>query len=119
MIDELILDTTPTNEPCAQVGTDQYYKNTMAEARAHILQIQAQLTPPLGVTFAIQGHPHDFGTYHQIHVSYNDQIPEHRQYISKLESEAPEDWTSHSKQYLKDLGYPFGPLEKPIKPKQD
>ena len=65
MRDSLELDCTPIDEPCAQVGSEDYAKNARLECKAFAAQLMRTFgEPPPGCSFKITSNPHDFGTYH-------------------------------------------------------
>jgi len=83
----------PANEKCAQVGSDDFYKNCMAECHAFIKAIQKKIVEePRWARLSIKANPHDFGTYYEVVCYYDDEHPESLEYALKCESEAPSTW---------------------------
>jgi len=103
--------TTPHNEPCAQVGDPNYTMYARMETRAFINQlIRENGTPPEGVEFRITKNPHDFGTYLDVAIRFDENEDEQADYAYKVEGNTPEKWDVLAIKELKELGYPL--LEK-------
>lgn len=62
------LSGTPSEEPCAQVGTHRDASDwSRHEARAYIAAMIAVFgQAPEGYTFKVKANPHDFGTYYTV-----------------------------------------------------
>lgn len=91
--DYLTLGSTPTAEPCAQVGQPDYMERTLQEGKRFIRQLIKQFgEPPEGASLRLKGFPHDFGTYHEVVVWYDDDYPKAVDYAFLLEAETPEYW---------------------------
>lgn len=102
MKDHLTLGTTPCDEPCAQVGKDDYYEQMRREALVYKKQLLRMFgDPPRNIRLMIKSFPHDFGTYHELCVIYDDEIEEEVDYAYKLEDELPEHWDEEAKIELK------------------
>ena len=98
--------TTPHGEPCAQVGTANYEKDSMIEAIAMINQITRRVGRPIGTCrFGVIGCSHDFGTYHDIAIRFEDERPEEVDYVEKVQSLDLENWDDIAIQELKEKGY--------------
>ena len=100
------LDMTPYDEPCAQVGDEAYRENVRLEFAA----IKAQLIrmfgePPAGAYLKSQSAPHDFGTYYELAVVYNDESEEASEYVSRVENDFPASWDAEAKAFLQSHGY--------------
>ena len=93
MIDELFLSTTPVNEPCAQLGAQDYLRQTRAECRAFIGQLHRQFgEPPSGAWLKVRRCPHDFGTYHELVVRFDDTNEQAVDFAYRLENDLPLHW---------------------------
>ena len=91
MRDYLSLGATPAEEPCAQVGRDDYQQLYRAECNRYIAQLRRMFgKEPKGAKLAIKAFPHDFGTYHEV-VCYFEG-PEAQDYAFKLENNLPSRW---------------------------
>jgi len=108
MRDFIELDTTPCDEPCFQIGSDDYYKQTRIEAKVFIEQlIRIFGEGTENNYFSIKSNPHDFGTYHSLAVYYNDNDEESVDYAYNIEGNTPEKWDEEAIKELKELGYDF------------
>jgi hypothetical protein len=110
MRDQFELGTTvPHDEPCAQLGGNEYSKFSKMEAKALINQITRIIgQPPNGSGLKIISCPHDFGTYYDVAVVYNDEDEESEAYMLNVESSIPSNWDEEAIRELKDQGYPVG-----------
>jgi hypothetical protein len=65
MRDFLDLSPVPIDEPCAQVGPDDYMPRMRAECRAFVSQLERPFPDALaaGVGFRIKSNPHDGELY--------------------------------------------------------
>ena len=87
MFDRIEIGPTPSDETCAQVGSNRYSKVYRAECRAFINQIRRVCGPePEGAALVITSNPHDFGTYHDVAVKYDCASEEGLAYALKVES---------------------------------
>lgn len=79
--------TTPSDEPCAQIGDADYLKRARVEARAYVNQLlRIYGTNPSGTHFAFVRCPHDFGTYLDIRFYYDDEDQCHVKYMMDIET---------------------------------
>lgn len=94
MGDFLNLGPVPCDEPCAQVGEEEYETRARAECKRFIAQLRRQFGPePPGALLKIRGFDHDFGRYLEVIVTYRDQAS--FDYALRLEEEAPSKWDAH------------------------
>ncbi len=106
MIDYIELSqTTPGDEPCAQVGSENYLVNSKIEALAYVEQLHRMLgkNPP-GSFFKIVKCPHDFGTYLDIRFYYDDEDQHHIRYMIDVENGC-EKWDDQARRELSANGY--------------
>ena len=97
--------TTPYDEPCAQVGNDDYMKNSKMEAHAYIRQLTRTFgVNPEGTRFVLAYCPHDFGTYIDIKFFYDDEDQIHLDYMRLVESGCG-NWDDIALSELKANGY--------------
>jgi len=67
MRDSLSIGSSPANEDCAQVGSDDYNKRARAETRAFVHQLRRVFgTEPEGARLKVKPNQHDFGTYLEV-----------------------------------------------------
>ena len=77
MMEYIELGSVPCDEPCAQVGDDDYRERARRECRAYINQLTRMIKSagkeiPEGFRLVIKSNPHDFGTYHEIACKFQD-----------------------------------------------
>ena len=105
-IEYLELGPTPSGEDCVQVGSDNYHDLYGAEAKAYIEQLKRQFpNVPPGASFGIKSFSHDFGTYHEVVVKYNEDSEEAINFAFNVENNAPEYWDATAKEELNKIGY--------------
>lgn len=107
MRDSLELGSSPVDEDCAQVGTEGYYERAKTEIKAlrnQLIRIVGE--PPRGATLKMKGFPHDFGTYHELGVVYDDDDDKATEYAFRCESECPQLWDDLALKELEEAGYP-------------
>ena len=91
--DYISIGSTPCDEDCAQVGTDNYNTRARDECMRFISLIRKSLgSEPQGAKLTVKAFPHDFGTYHEVVCYYDDENEEATNYAFKCESEAPSTW---------------------------
>ena len=92
MKDSYYIDEVPVNEPCAQVGSANYYHLAMIELQVHSRQLIRQFgEPPTGSFFKTQANPHDLGTYYMLLYVFDDENQDHLIYALALE-DGPVNW---------------------------
>lgn len=97
--------TTPWGEPCAQLGSEGYQKNSRIEAHTYIRQLQRVFGGnPDGTRFVLVKCPHDFGTYLDVKFFYDDEDQRHVIYMNDIETGC-EKWDEESRKELDDHGY--------------
>jgi hypothetical protein len=88
MRDFLNIGSTPTDEPCAQIGSPDYYERARIECRAYANQLKRLF--PFG-SFVVKSFPHDFGTYFEVVAKY-DTDEQEREAAFAAEANSPEHW---------------------------
>jgi len=76
MKDYLMIDCTPSEESCAQVGEQDYRSKARAEAKRMLAQIDKHYPLPESATMGyttIATEHHDFGAYFQIKIVFDDE----------------------------------------------
>ncbi len=100
-----LVTTTPVDEPCAQVGMEDYMNQARLEARTYIAQLQRVYgAPPVGSHFKIIRCPHDFGTYLDIRFYYDDEDQRHVAYMDNIE-QGCERWDTDAIRELNKSNY--------------
>ena len=115
MLDYIYLSqTTPCDEPCAQVGTNDYLHNARIEIRVYIDQLKRAFgNNPEGSFFKVVRCPHDFGTYLDIRFYYDDEDQLHIKYMMAIESGCHK-WDDYSKKELVGRNYTVKVIDEEI-----
>ena len=93
MRDHMSIGSSPCDEPCAQVGQDNYAVQAKQECRRYIeLLLKKFGEPPEGASLSVKGFPHDFGTYYEVVVNYDDDDRAGLDYALLLEGNSPATW---------------------------
>jgi primosomal replication protein N len=69
MKDYLEIGPTPADEPCVQIGEDDYMLRSRAECRRFAALIERAYP---GACAVVRANRHDYGTYYEVNVSYDD-----------------------------------------------
>lgn len=72
----LFIGPVPHEEPCAQVGEPNYQQRARRECRRFAEQIIGHYPPPDGSYVSIKAQSHDFGTYYEVVVVFDDEDEE-------------------------------------------
>ena len=106
MKDYMEIASAPYDEPCAQVGADNYSELAHKECNALIGQLRRELGEEPGTArLRIKANPHDFGTYYEVACYYDDEDEEGMAYAFKCESDCPGTWDKIAR---KELGLKKG-----------
>lgn len=93
MRDYIELGCSPAGEDCVQVGTDDYATKARAECHRYVeLLTKTFGEPPAGSRFAVKSFPHDFGSYYEVVVYFDDDYPASEDFAFKVERALPETW---------------------------
>ena len=93
MKDEMVIGSSPINEDCAQVGSPDYFEKAQKECKAFLKQLVRVFgEPPEKAKLKVKGFSHDFGTYYEVVVDYNDEVEKEVDYAFLLEGEMLENW---------------------------
>jgi hypothetical protein len=78
------------------------------EARALINQLHRVVGEgPEGTRLTIISCPHDFGTYLDVAVVFDDEREDHVEWMLKVESRIPSRWDKEAREELGSQGYPL------------
>ena len=103
MRDQLSLAPVPIDEPCAQLGDPDYPTRARKECRAFINQLVREFgEPPSGARLKITQNPHDFGTYLDVEVLFDDSVEEAAEWAYTLEAGLPLNWDAAALEELKE-----------------
>jgi len=93
MRDYVTIGSTPPDEPCAQVGSEDYTQRSIVECNRYIGRIREFCGPePEGAALKIKSFPHDFGSYLEVVCYYDTNNEEAINYAFKVEGEGPMRW---------------------------
>jgi hypothetical protein len=102
----LTIESTPVNEPCVQMGEENFRRNSILECNALIAQIRREMGPePGSARLKVQSNPHDFGTYYDIGIEFNENSEEEVEWACRVEGDSPSEWDKESKAYLEKNNY--------------
>lgn len=91
--DYLEVGCAPYDEPCAQVGRDDYYENAREECRRYVELLRKKFgEEPEGARLALKSNRHDFGTYYEVACYYDTDCPESQAYAFAIEAKMPARW---------------------------
>ena len=113
MRDFLDLSPVPTDEPCAQVGPDNYMPRMRAECKAFVAQLERTFPDALaaGVYFRIRSNPYDAGTYLSVEAVFDDEDEDQAEWVYTIEGELPEAWDQEARAELAAKGYECVPRD--------
>lgn len=98
-METLELGPTPPAESCQQIGTDTYDPQAArAECQRYIRALEHHLgAPPQGARWTITRNAHDFGTYYEVALRFDDNNEELAEaawnYHARAEN-APDTWAA-------------------------
>jgi len=107
MRDYFELDSVPVEEPCTQLGADDYTKRARLECRAFIDQLERAFPQAIdaGCYFTTRKHPHDFGVYFTVAIAYDDDDDDQTRAAYEIEGNMPAHWDDDARAYLAAHGY--------------
>lgn len=97
MIDYIDLGPVPANEQCAQVGSDGYHDRARAECNRYRTLLEATYAAAHNgrgcpARVVVKSNPHDFGSYLEVGVKFDDRDREQVEAAFWLEANAPTEW---------------------------
>jgi hypothetical protein len=84
--------STPYDEECAQVGEEGYRERAMGEIRRLREGLEILFPPPEGARFRTESNGHDFGTYYELGVVFDDERDDHLTWYEEIEEGIPATW---------------------------
>lgn len=94
-MERLELGSSPNGEECVQVSRNADYMPQMREeCKRFKAMLEARFPIPDGVRawFAIVSNPHDFGSYLEVVVKYDEDDDESSNFAYYVEGNLPETW---------------------------
>ncbi len=96
-----IVGSSPCEEPCAQVGQDGYAILALAECQAYIKQLRRCFgSEPPGAALFIKGNAHDFGTYYEVAVRFDEKNRKAAEWADDVAEGSPAHWDDEAKREL-------------------
>jgi hypothetical protein len=97
MQDFITLGTAPVDEPCVQLGQDDYYDKVRPECQRFIKLLRRTFGgEPPGARFAIKSFNHDFRLYYEVVCLFDTDAEEAAHYAFRCEDELPATWEGWS-----------------------
>jgi hypothetical protein len=92
--DYIALGPVPCDEDCEQVGTKNYDSQKAFDECSRFKQLILKKfgNPPEGAKVRIKHFPHDFGTYMEVCVVFDEDNQEAIDYAFKVEENLPMNW---------------------------
>lgn len=93
--DYIDLGSTPSEEPCTQLGAGYDPLIACAECQRYINQLRKQFgTEPFGSHFIISSNHHDFGTYYEVVIQFDADDAEQVKWALNVEANLPAKWAN-------------------------
>lgn len=91
MREYIIIGSSPSEEPCVQIGEPDYGYRAQQECLRFMRLIRDTVGPaPEGARLAVKANRHDLGTYYEVVCYYDD--PYGESYALRCEERAPTKW---------------------------
>lgn len=104
----ITLGCVPTEEDCIQVGDANYLELAKLECGVYLRQLKRRFADmPNGAWFQIKSFPHDFGTYLEVVVKFDDCWSDCAEYVYEMEGRVPAQWDKEAIEELNDLRLPY------------
>ena len=101
MRDLVYVGSSPPQESCAQVGSDNYHDRARRECKAYVNLLRRALGPePEGASLSVMSCPHDFGTYLEVVCYVDPEKPRSIDYALRCESDGPQCWDDQARREL-------------------
>ena len=107
-MDYLEIGCTPHDEPCAQVGQPDYAPQARVQCRALINQLERSFPCPCPdkAWLYVKSNPHDFGTYYEVAVKFDENDQQACDWAYLIEASLPERWDTEALKELAANGCP-------------
>lgn len=110
MKQQIELGSSPSDEPCFQVGDEDYEHNARMECGVYVDLIRRCYRAahgdndlPKGLKLRIKGNSHDFGTYYEVIATFFDDDAAAVTAAFWLDENAPRTWDEESRARLGSL----------------
>ena len=95
MLDYIVLGSTPSSEICTQVSkTNEYLLEMREECRRYKKMLENRFPIPEGLNtfFSIKRFDHDFGTYYEVVIVFDDKNETSSRFAFFVEDNLPDSW---------------------------
>lgn len=106
-MDYMELSPVPSDEPCIQVGSEEYFNGKdRIECRIFKKQLERMfpITEDIDAYFSIRTNPHDFGSYREVAIYFNENDEIACEFAYNVEANLPERWDEIAIEELKKEG---------------
>jgi hypothetical protein len=94
MKDYIEIGSSPCDEDCVQLGSEDYTVKALCECKRFINLLRKVFgDEPDGARLVIKGFEHDFGRYYEVVCYFDDEKPGSTEYAFKLEANTPATWS--------------------------
>lgn len=107
MKQQIELGSSPCDEPCFQVGDENYEHNARMECGVYVDLLRRSYREahggddvPVGLRLRVKGNPHDFGTYYEVVASFDDSDVEAVTAAFWFDENAPRTWDDEARARL-------------------
>lgn len=102
MYEYMEIGPVPAEEDCAQVGEDNFRLKAQSEMNAYIGLLERTFPNAVhsNVTFKAKWFPHDFGSYGEVCIYWDDEDEESTKVAFEIESNLPSEWDRMALQEL-------------------
>lgn len=97
MRDYITLGSSPLDEDCAQVGTDEYQQRSRAELQ-QLKRMMQDIHPEIALGYyTVKAFPHEFGTYHELCAMFDDDYEATVNWAFEAEDTVPAKWDDQAR----------------------
>lgn len=109
MLESLELCSVPLDEECQQVGMPTFSRQKetleLQACKAQIERENKQLFDTRNIRLSVKSNPHDFGTYRELVLKFNDEDEDACDAAYRIEACLPEKWDEESIKFLTENKY--------------
>lgn len=100
-MEDLAIGSVPCEEECEQVGKEYRPWYAILECKQFIkFLIRKFGPPPDGAYYAVTENLHDFGTYHEVAIRFDENDKEASDYAFHVEAHVPSHWDDEDREAL-------------------
>ena len=100
--DYISIGGSPCDEQCVQVEPTGAYVGPMRDECKRFLELIRKVLgkEPDGAYLSVKGFPHDFGTYYEVVVKYDEDDETATKFAYGIENNSPTKWDNEAKKEL-------------------